>query len=141
VARSYLLHASTRINRCYWYQWNNSAVGALWKPSSTDPSGPGTLLKPGISYRQVYQWTVGATLQAPCSANGSIWTCTFTRPNGYVAQPIWDTAESCANGSCTTIGHTINSKFIKYRDLNGKTVTITGTMVPIGYKPILLKNQ
>src|SRR5208337_3409378 len=52
LARSYLLHGSSGVVRFYWYAWNDS-VGTLWVPDPNDPSAPGTVLKPGVAFREV----------------------------------------------------------------------------------------
>jgi len=141
VARFYLLHVSANVQRLYWYSWNNYHTGLLWQADAANPSGSGTLLKPGIAYEQVKNWLVGASLVGPCTATGTVWTCTLKRPNGYRAQAVWDTSKTCGNGSCTTTNYAADPQFTKYRNLSGKIVTITGTVVPIGAKPILLENQ
>ena len=140
VARMYLLQQSAGVARFFWYQWNNSTFGTMWIPNPSVPSAPGTVLKPGIAYGQVANWLAGATLTSPCSATGTVWTCSYSRPGGYAARVVWDTAQSCANGTCTTSNYQIPSQFVQYRTLNGATVPVTGSSVPIGYKPILLEN-
>lgn len=138
VARMYLLHAATNISRFYWYSWNGG--GVLWVKNSTDPSLPGTLLKPGIAYREVYNWLVGKTMNG-CSNSGSVWHCNLSGPNGWLGQAVWDKSQTCSNGSCTTSTYTIDAKYIKFYTLYGDVVNITGLTVQIGAKPILLTNQ
>lgn len=141
VARMHLLQRSAGVARFYWYQWNSpSDLGTLWVPNPTNPLAAGTVLKPGIAYGQVEQWMGGATMTSACSANGTVWTCNLSRPNGYVARAVWDTAQSCANGTCTTSSYPVSTQFVQYRTLDGKIVPVTGSTVPIGYKPILLEN-
>jgi hypothetical protein len=140
VARMAMLQQSSGIARFFWYQWNNNVVGTMWIPNPNVPSAPGTLLKTGVAYGQVQNWLVGATLSSPCSANGTVWTCSYTRSGGYVAQAVWDTAQSCANGKCTTSSYKVGTQYSQYRTLDGTKVTISGSSVPIGYKPILLEN-
>jgi hypothetical protein len=141
LARMHLLHRSAGVARLFWYQWNSpSDLGTLWVPNPTNPLAPGTVLKPGIAYGQIEQWMAGANMTSACSANGTVWSCNFTRPNGYVARAVWDTAQSCANGTCTTSSYPVGTQFVQYRTLSGATVAITGSTVPIGYKPILLEN-
>lgn len=57
---------------------------------------------------------------------------------------VWDTAQSCSNGVCTTSTYTFppaSPNYTHYVDLAGKNHTISGTTVKIGYKPIFLENQ
>ncbi len=95
----------------------------------------------GTAYQQIQNWMVGAVPTAQCSANGNIWTCNYTRANGYQAEAIWDTSKSCSNGICGTGPQGAPSQYVHYRDLNGNTTSITGGTVPVGAKPILLENQ
>jgi hypothetical protein len=140
VARMYLLQQSIGVARFFWYQWNNPDVGTMWVPNPNDPLAPGTVLKTGIAYGQVQNWMVGASLTSPCSANGTVWSCSYSRPGGYVAQAVWDTAQYCSSSGCTTSSYKIGSQFVQYRTLDGATVKVSGSTVPIGYKPILLEN-
>lgn len=147
VARFYMIHWSVGVSRLYWFQYNSTTEGSLWSPAPYSCGGvtcyfaPGTLLEPGIAYQQVYNWMVGATMSQPCSASGTVWTCGFTRPNGYVARAVWDTSQTCSDGICTTAEYAVESQFTKYSTLSGETVNITGAAVPIGAKPILIENQ
>ena len=140
VARMYLLQQSAGVARFFWYQWNNPNFGTMWLPNPTNPSAPGTVLKPGVAYGQVENWLAGATLTSACSANGTVWSCSYSRPGGYVARAVWDTAQSCSNGTCTTSSYPVGTQFVQYRTLDGATVLITSSAVSIGYKPILLEN-
>jgi hypothetical protein len=130
VARSYILHWSRGVQRFYWYNWNSLLWGTLWDSFTS------TVLKPGIAYGEVYKWLVGATLSTPCAmTTGSIWTCTLTRPGGYEAEIVWNSAVTSAD----TLPYTPGSHFAQYRDLDGNVVGITGATAPIGSKPILLE--
>ena len=140
LARFYLVHRSLGISRFYWYQWNNKLSGGLWIPNTKDPRLPGTLLKPGVAYTQMFNWMVGARLSSPCTASGTVWTCQFRRRGGYQAQAIWDTAASCKQGRCDTIEYTVDAQYQQYRTLDGDTISITNSKVPIGIKPILVEN-
>jgi hypothetical protein len=141
LARMYILSAAYNVSRLYWFSWSDPNLGTLWKPDPHNPAGRGTLLKPGVAYQQAYNWMVGATMNQLCSPNGTIWTCSFTRPGGYVAEAVWDTSESCANGVCSSHPYAVNSKFIKYLTVSAKSFDITGGTVPIGAQPIFLENQ
>jgi hypothetical protein len=142
VARSYLIHWSEGMARFYWYQWNNDLRGTLWIPDPNNPAAPGTVLPPGIAYGQVYNWIVGSVMSSPgCTSSGSVWACPFTRTGGYQALAVWDAAQSCNNGTCTTSNFNFPSQYVHYRDLAGNTTALSGSTVPIGAKPILLENQ
>jgi hypothetical protein len=138
LAQFYLLHLSENVSRFYWYQWNNDIWGTLWSPN---PAPNGTLLQPAIAYRQVYNWMVGNTLAAPCSSSGTQWTCTFTGPNGYQAEAIWDTSQSCSQGKCSTIDALLDPKYSRSHDLTGNSAPISNHRVAVGVKPMLVANQ
>jgi len=127
VARFYLLQWSNGVSRFYWHAWDGATWGALW--DATNGPHPAA-----VAYQQVYHWMVGATMTSPCSVDTrSTWTCGLSRPGGYQAQAIWNTA--------STLSYTRPSKFTVYADLAGHTFKITGRSVMIGPKPILLQTS
>jgi polysaccharide biosynthesis protein PslG len=133
LARFYVLHWSEGVARFYWRAWIDSAGGLFTVAGGINPAG--------IAYGQVYDWLVGATMTEPCWAQGSIWTCPLTRPNGYVGKLVWDTADSCSGSSCSITMYAVTSEYLSYRTLAGTRVLISGGQVPIGAEPILLENQ
>lgn len=141
VSRLYMLHAAYGISRLYWFEWNDTGDGTLWLPDPNDPSGHGTILKSGIAYQTTYSWLVGNKISYGCSQQGTIWTCSIAGSNGYLAEAIWDTAESCSKGFCTTVSQVVSPAYIKYQTLDGISHSISGGTVPVGAKPILLQNQ
>lgn len=127
VARIELLYWSNDVKRHYWYAYD--ACGTLTnQPSSS------TLRPVGLAYGNVENWMIGATLSRPCLADRTVWTCGFTRssPSGYHAEAVWNTA-----GTSSFIP---SRQYTRYRDLNGRTYSINGS-VTISQKPILLTNQ
>ena len=152
VARFLVLQQSAGIERVYWYRWDvggGGGWGTLWDSVNTNVDGcnnagtpypaGGFLCKPGTAYEQVYNWLVGATLNTPCAANGTVWTCGYTRANGYQAQIVWDASQNCIAGLCSTSSFTAGTQFKQYRDLSGNTSAISGP-VPIGAKPVILES-
>lgn len=145
VARLHLLQAANGVSRFYWYGWDFNLRGTLWQPNTatgcTTPNNGGYICPAGIAYAQTHSWMAGAVLSG-CSNAGTIWTCTLARPGGYFAQVMWDSSQTCSNGICQTSSYTAPAQFIKYRDLNGATFSLTGqASVPLGAKPIILENQ
>jgi hypothetical protein len=122
VARIELLYWSNGIKRHYWYAYDS--CGTLTnQPASSS-------LKPiGTAYGNVENWMVGATMSTPCAANGTVWTCGLSRPNGYQALTVWNTA--------ATSTFVPPSQYSQYQDLAGNTRSISGS-VTIGPLPILL---
>ncbi len=137
VARYYLLHWSKGVERFYWYGWDGydesspqNSWGTLWDPRR------GGIQKPGIAYREVYKWLVGATMKSNCAvqSDGTTWVCGLSRPGGYEAQAIWNTAGG--------VSIRAPSQFRQYRNLDGKKVAIRkDDSVTIGIKPILLETE
>jgi len=138
VVRYFVMHWLANVQRYYWYEWNGLA-GTLWKPDR-DFTGPGTLLKPGQAYQQTYNWLVGNTLDQSCKPQGTVWACNVAGPNGYLAQVVWDTSQTCS--PCTHSQYTFNQIYVQYVDVFGKVTSTSGLQtVPIGYQPILLQNM
>jgi hypothetical protein len=129
VARLYLLLWSNGVPRFYWNSWDDPAWGTLW--DATNGPHPAA-----VAYQQVYNWMVGATMATPCSVDAkSTWTCGFTRPRGYQAQAIWNTA--------TTLYYRVPAAFTQYRDLAGHISPMRGRggLVMVGAEPILLETH
>jgi len=142
VARTFLLHWSAGIHKMYWYGWDSPNWGTLYFA----PPGIGAS-SAAAAYQQTFNWMVGASMPAPCSANGgstyvAVYTCHLTRPQGYNALAVWDTTQSCNSGTCTTSTYTPDSQYVQYRDLTGAVTPITpGQTIQIGAQPILLENM
>ena len=133
LAQMYLLQWSNGVQRFYWYQYGNTGGGTLWTDAGLTPAG--------IAYAQVYDWMVGGTMAQACSRTGSVWTCNLTKPGGVEEQAVWDSAQTCAAGHCTTSSYTPDTVYNKYADLAGNLTSFTpGTAIAIGVKPILLEN-
>jgi hypothetical protein len=124
IARIELLYWSNNVKRHYWFAYD-SCVSLTDQPTSS------TLRPAGIAYGNVESWMVGAAMSAPCAANGTVWTCGLSRPNGYEALAVWDTA-----GTST---FSVPSQYTQYQDLEGNTQSISGS-VTISPEPILLTN-
>ena len=142
VARSLLLHWSVGIQNMYWYGWDAPNWGTLYYPS------PGVGITPAATaWGVTYNWMVGASMPTPCSANGgstyaAVYTCQLTRPGGYTALAVWDTTQTCSNGTCTFSNYTPGTQYVQYRDLTGAVIAITpGQTLQIGAKPILIENM
>jgi hypothetical protein len=141
IARFHMMMWASGLARVYWYEWDNAAYGTLWSPTSitncTTPFTSGYLCSGGIAYQQMYNWLVGSTL-TNCSVSGTTWTCNL-QYNKSAAQIVWDTSQTCSNGTCGTIQYPAGA-FNTYKDLTGASHSVGGT-VPVGIKPILLFTQ
>jgi hypothetical protein len=140
LARFHVMSWASGLQRSYWYEWDNNAVGTLWSPTSikgcTTSFANGYICSAGTAYQQVHSWLLGSMLTA-CSVSGTTWTCGLTQSNGSAAEIVWDTSQTCSNGSCSTYPYAAPLGFTKYQDLTGATYSISG-MTPVGIKPILL---
>ncbi len=144
LAQLYMLHWSAGVQRVFWYQYNNQVNGTLWTPNTTyhHRNRKGKLHKAGVAFEQVYNWMGGATMSnGACSVSGTIWTCSLSRPGGYVAEAIWDTSKTCHKHSCRTGNYGVGSQYVNYLTLDGTKVPINGGHVPVGAMPILIQNQ
>ena len=122
TARSLLLRAGVGLARQYIYTWD-----------SRTPYGMQGSLS-GTAWNQAATWLIGHTV-SPCSASGTVYTCQFD--NGMV---VWDTAQSCSNGVCTSSNYTYPSEYVWSHDLDGNKTALSGKTVKVGYKPIFLDN-
>lgn len=125
IGRIEPIYWSMNVQRHYWYAWDTCAP--LW-----DISG-GALKPSGAAYQAIETWMGGAVMNIPCSANGTVWTCGYTRSGGYQALEVWN-----ASG---TSNFATPSWAIDYLSLDGKKTTITpGQSVIIGALPILFES-
>ncbi|HEX3821248.1 MAG TPA: hypothetical protein VHW45_13000 [Candidatus Sulfotelmatobacter sp.] len=134
LPRYLLLQESANVSRVYWYLWDSNVLGALYDDST------GKATKAATAYGEVSKWTVDATVSKACSANGTIWTCGFTRPS-YSALAVWDAGQDCTAASCPTTTFGVPSGgYIEYRDVAGNVTSMNGaSSLQIGAKPILLE--
>ncbi len=134
VARYNLLQAGLRstlnLQMAAWFAWAPPSFG--WGDLQDASNNP---TPAGFAYDAIYHWVVGATIDAPCSgAPNGTWTCTLSRPGGYVAQAVWNTKGS--------LSYTPSAGYSQVRDLTGKTVPIPpGGSVTIGAKPVLVEGS
>jgi hypothetical protein len=121
VARSLALRAGVGIQRQYVYTWDGGGNMALQGTES------------GTAWDVVAGWLLNHTIN-PCVAAGTVYTCNLD--NGQI---VWDTAQSCHNGVCTTSKYTYPTTYHYQTNLTGtKTSLGTSKTVGIGYKPIFL---
>ena len=124
VARSAILRAGVGLQRQYVYTWDSAPPYGLQGNQS------------GTAWNEVAKWLIGHSISA-CTASGTIYTCQVD--NGQI---VWDSAQSCSGGACTTSKYTYPTKYNSYRSMsNSKANSLTGSTVQVGYKPIFLTNQ
>lgn len=127
--------AASFMPRFYLINWSLNVAGMAWYSASSqaEPAEAQT------SYQQTYNWLSGASLSTPCTATGTVWSCGLTI-SGKPYLVIWDTSQTCSNGSCTTTNQAVSSQWTQYQDMTTAStpITISGSVVPVGIKPALL---
>jgi hypothetical protein len=129
IAKYYLLHWSNGVSRFVWYAYDGGATwGGLLTPTNAESAA-------STSYKETYNWMVGATLNSPCSANSNneVWTCSLSRSNGYSAEAVWI--------SNSTASFSVPAQYTVYRDLAGVVHTIVNHSVTVGDQPVLLETS
>jgi hypothetical protein len=124
MPRFYLTSWSLGISGMAWYTWDELEA---------EPAAVQT------SYQQTYSWLAGSSLTTSCGAVGTVWSCGITK-SGNTYQVIWDTAQSCSGGSCTTANQSVGNQWTTYWDMTTASAAkvITGHSVPVGIKPVVL---
>ena len=122
LARYYLLALSSGVARVYWYGWDYTPWGTLWDP--TNGAHPAA-----VAYAQVIDWLTGARFQAPCDAQGSVWTCALTEADASTALAAWTTGAEAS--------FTVPAQYTHLRDLTGATKAVAGP-IELESRPVLL---
>ncbi len=122
LARFYLLGWSSGVSRSDWYSYDSPAWGTLETSNVLNTTG--------TAYNQVYLWMTGSTMNTPCSASGTVWTCGLINSSGVQTLAVWNTAGS---GSYAPA-----AQYTTYKNLAGGTNSVSGGSVTIGLQPILL---
>ncbi len=120
VVRWQLLHSSNGAGNLSWYYFDTTI---------------GQNAAYAEAYYQMMKWLVGSTFPAPCSVNGSLWSCQLTLASGNSSQVVWDTSPNCSNGGCA---QDVSSTWTSYQDLTGADFPITNGTIPVGVMPIML---
>jgi hypothetical protein len=123
TATSLILRAGVGIQRQYIYTWDSHSPYGMQGNAS------------GTAWDQVAIWLIGHSV-SPCVATGTIYTCAMD--NGQV---VWDSSQTCSKGICSTSNYTYPSTYKSYKDILGNKITLSGSTVAVGCKPIMLENQ
>jgi hypothetical protein len=110
TARALILRAGVGVQRQFVYTWDANPPYGLQGSDS------------GTAWDVVAGWLLNHSI-SPCVDNGQI---------------VWDTAQSCSHGSCSTSNYTRPSSYLKQTNIEGVKTSATGSTVKIGYKPIFL---
>jgi IPT/TIG domain len=120
VVRWQLLHSSNGAANLSWYYFDTTI---------------GQNASDAAAYYQMMKWMVGSEFVAPCSVNGTLWSCQLTLATGNSAQILWNTSPTCSNGGCT---EDVSSTWTSYQDLTGADFPITNGTISVGVMPIML---
>lgn len=120
VARSIVLRAGVGIQRQYIYTWDQGQGLGLQGNES------------GTAWDVVAGWLINHSI-SPCVSAGTVYTCNVD--NGQI---VWDTAQSCSRGVCTTSKYTYPTSYRYQTDIESTKTGLSGKTVSIGYKPIFL---
>jgi hypothetical protein len=127
--------AASFMPRFYLLNWSLNISGMAWYSASSQAEP----VEAQTSYQQTYNWLSGATLTTPCAATGTLWSCGITI-SGKPYLILWDTSQTCANGSCSAANQAVASQWTQYQDMTTAStpITISGGVVPVGIKAVLL---
>jgi hypothetical protein len=131
--RQYLSILSTPVQKFYLFNFSANNEGNLWSTAEK------SMTTNGNAYLLYYNWLVSATMTQPCQAeasNNAVWSCTFTKAQGYEAEAIWSTTTPM--GQYLTVS--VPPQYVQYRDLYGHVYPIHNLQVQVGYTPIWLEN-
>jgi len=108
-----------------WYAWGQGSSGTI-------ETAQGNPTSAGLAYQEVTEWLTGQST-TPCTVSGTVWSCAVG-----ANLIVWNSAQSCNAGSCTTAPYAPPPAYVQYVDLTGTVHAISGT-IALGVKPILMK--
>src|SRR3981081_895471 len=151
---------SAGVGRADWYGWDfTNGSGVMWDSTSqsgdiacdgsgipsytcnpsTEP-GAGYVNKNGHAFKIARDWMYNNKMSTLCANSGTVWTCTFTKPDTTTQLMVWDSAQDKYTlTSPTTSNYPTPAGYTAYYDAFGNKTTglTTGQNVAIGTKPIL----
>jgi hypothetical protein len=129
MSRHLILEQSMGVQTSFWYEYDNADWGQMWTASSG--------LNPvGVAYGEIAKWLQGVSITQPCaatSADNTIFTCGYTRPNGYNGLAVWSTAGEKS--------FAVPAGMKQYHEVSGAVASAGSGAVQIGPEPILLENH
>lgn len=109
-----------------WYTWGYVQSGTI-ETKTLQPTPA------GLAYSLVLTWLTGTSPSA-CTEAGTIYTCQVAP----LKQIVWDTAQNCSGGVCTTAPYNPDPSYLIQQDTTGLKQNIKNNTVNLGIKPILL---
>jgi len=127
LARSYILDWAAGVQRFYWYAWDNRGVQVLTTEEDNQSLKPA-----GRAYGIVYQWLVGARMDACNQDANHTFVCQLNR-DGSPERIVW-------NPDGTRTFNVPQSWHIQsITPLLGEPYGLTGAAASIGPAPVLLR--
>ncbi|MEP7055989.1 MAG: hypothetical protein ABI912_12155, partial [Actinomycetota bacterium] len=128
IARSLALFAGHRVERVYWYAWDDHGFTGLYL---TQPNGKPT--EAGRVFGLMTKWLLGARPDT-CERFGSgksegAFACYFSRGEERF-QILWHPG--------TTVQYDVPAGFKTIRRLDGGSAALTGTTTPVNPVPVLI---
>jgi hypothetical protein len=125
LTKWYLINFTNGISRAYWYQWDNSEWGTLWR----DGSG---ITPAGKAARQVITWLEGTTAAAPCHVmpRSQVWECDLRKGN-KLYRVVWSASGESAFSNVAGVA-SITPLGGSQRAVDHQPITVTS-------KPLLLE--
>lgn len=128
VARALALFAGHRVQRAYWYAWDDHGFSGLYL---TRPNGKPT--EAGRVFGLMSKWLIGARPDT-CERLGSgksegAFACYFSRGEERF-QIVWHPG--------TTVPYDVPAGFRTLRRLDGSNAALTGPTVPVRQVPVLI---
>lgn len=128
VARGYVLHWASGINRFYWFGLDSIAMALM-------ESDGKTMKAPAIAYNVTYSWLNGAMMLSCGQSNNGVWVTRITRANGNKASIVWST-----NGSTSfELPKEWEAKTIS--DLTGNKTALSTSSINISSMPVMVENM
>jgi hypothetical protein len=128
VARAFILNWAARVERFYWYAWDNHHGSAI-ELVSADNS---TITAAGKAFITIQEWLSGAVMKRCESPDGQVWTCALER-NGTVAHLAWNTQGE----KPFSIPNEWHAREVI--QLSGERRPINGNSSSIGIQPVLIQ--
>jgi hypothetical protein len=110
-----------------WYTWGYVQSGDI-------ETKTGTATPAGLAYNVVAGWLIGSNPPSACTETGTIYTCQIAT----LKQIVWDTAQNCSGGVCTTAPYSPDPSYLIQVDTTGLKQPIKNNTVNLGIKPIML---
>ncbi len=132
--------AASFFPRFYLINWSLGISGVAYYDWNTLQSQAGTQGENAM--QQTINWLKGSTLTSPCTAKGTVWSCTITK-SGEQYGIIWDSSQTCtgSSGNCTTSAQTVPSCWAHYQDMTTASTAVaipSSHSIQVGIKPVIM---